>query len=191
MLFMVCSLAALTFVVRLVCAPFSAKVSDEMRKHPVVHLVWGGFAFVGVLMFLGLLNPSAWPRPSVERREQRRKVTERVEAAGGWDAIRRDCMILAEQHTNGFYSHWNDTNLPPAILALKPRTVEYHPHYGRVSMRIFGNHSTGGHSSPYFGLEVVTEKRDGYKPGEGYGGGVIGNRHTTNTQVADGIYEIY
>jgi len=191
MLFLVCSLAALTFIVRLICALFSAKVSDEMRRQPVIHWIWGGLAFVGVLLFLGVLNPSSWPPPSVERREQQQKLSERVQSAGGWDVIRRDCMALAEQHTNGFYSHGSDTNLPPAILALKPRTVEYSPHYGRVSMRIFGAHSTGGHSTPYFGLEVVTSKSDGYKPGEGYGGGVIGNRHTTFTEVAEGVYEVY
>ena len=106
-------------------------------------------------------------------------------------AIRRDCIALAEQNPNGFHSHWGDTSLPPAILALRPRTVEYHPHYGRVSMRVFGVHSTGGHSTPYLGLEVVTDKRTDYKPGEGYGGGVIGNRHTTFREVAEGVYEIY
>jgi hypothetical protein len=190
-LFMVCPLAALTFIVRVACAPFSPKVSDEMHRHPVIHWIWGGFAFLGVLLFLGVLNPSAWPLPSIERREQRRKLLERLESAGGWDAIRRDCVVLTEQHTNGFYSHWGDTNLPSAILALKPRTVEYSPHYGRVSMRIFGIHSTGGHSTPYFGLEVVTRKTEDYKPGAGYGGGVSGNYHSTFSEVADGIYEIY
>ena len=148
------------------------------------------------LFILVFILPSClmwWPPASVERREQRQKVAERVQAAGGWDAIRRDCVWLAEQYTNGFYSHWGETNaLPPAILALKPRTVEYSPADGRVSMRIFGIHSTGGHSTPYFGLEVVTSgKTEGYKPGVGYGGGVIGNFHSTYRQVVEGIYEIY
>ena len=134
-----------------------------------------------------------WPPASVERRTQRQKVVERVQTAGGWDAITRDCVWLAEQHTNGFYTHWHDTNfLPPAIVALSPLSVEYSPTYGRVSMRIFGIHSTGGHSTPYFGLEVLTSgKVEEYKPGVGYGGGVIGNFHSTCRQVAEGIYEIY
>jgi hypothetical protein len=38
---------------------------------------------------------------------------------------------------------------------------------------------------------VVTKKIGGYKPGEGYGGGVIGNHHSVTEQVAEGIYEIY
>jgi len=115
-----------------------------------------------------------------------------MELAGGWDAVRRACADLAEQHTNGFHSQWRDTNLPPTILALKPLLVEYAPEYGRVSMRIFGIHSTGGHSVPYFGLEVVTASGStDYRPDVGYGGGVIGNHHSAYDQVAEGIYEIY
>jgi hypothetical protein len=132
-----------------------------------------------------------WPPASLERHRHRKLLNERVQSTGGWDVIRNDCVAFAKEHTNGFHSFWNDTNLPPAILALKPMIVDYDPYFGRVRMRIFGGHSTGGHSVPYFGLEVVTDNRDGYKPGEGYGGGVIGNRHTTFREVASGIYEIY
>jgi hypothetical protein len=191
--FIFCPLATLLFVVRLVAALFSPKVSEQMWKHPTFHMIWGCFAFVGVLFILGFLNPEMWPPISVERREQRGKIMDRVQSAGGWDAIRRDCIALAEQNTNGFYSHWHDTNLPPEILALKLMTVEYSPNYGCVSMRIFGMHSTGGHSTPYFGLEVDTSTNSAsYKHGAGYdNGGVIGNHHSVAEQVADGIYEIY
>ena len=116
-----------------------------------------------------------------------------MQLAGGWAAIRRDCIVLAKQNTNGFYSHWHDTNLPPAIVALRPLLVQYSPQYGCVRMRIFGIHSTGGHSTPYFGLEVDTSTDTiGYKHGSGYdNGGVIGNHHSVAEQIADGIYEIY
>jgi hypothetical protein len=134
-----------------------------------------------------------WPPRFLERPIQREKIRERVKLAGGWDAIRRACVTLAEQNTNGFRSYWHDTNsLPPTIVVLNPLLVDYDPHYGRVSMRIFGIHSTGGHSTPYFGLEVLTtSKSENYKPGVGYEGGVIGNYHSAYNQVADGIYEIY
>jgi hypothetical protein len=135
-----------------------------------------------------------WPPIPVERHAQREKLAERVQVAGGWDAVRQDCISLAEQHTNGFYSHWHETNdLPRAIVALKPLMVEYAPQYGCISMRIFGIHSTGGHSTPYFGLEIDTSTNStGYKHGTGYdNGGVIGNYHSIANQVADGIYEIY
>ncbi len=193
--FLVCPMAALFFIVRLVVALFSSKVSEQMRRHPVIHAIWGCFAFGGGLIVLGLLNPEMWPPVSVERREQRAKVMERVQTAGGWDAIRRDCVRLAEQNANGFhFSGFRDTNgLPAAVVALKPMAVEYQPQFGCVLIRIFGMHSTGGHSRPYFGLEVDTSTNSvSYNHGAGYGnGGVIGNRHTVAEQVAEGIYELY
>lgn len=183
------------FIVRLVVALFSSKVSEQMRRHPVIHAIWGCFAFGGGLIVLSLLNPEMWPPVSVERREQRAKVMERVQAAGGWDAIRRDCVRFAEQNTNGFHSlGFRDTNgLPAALVALKPMEVEYQPQFGCVCIRIFGMHSTGGHSRPYFGLEVDTSTNSvSCNHGAGYGnGGVIGNRHTVAEQVAEGIYELY
>jgi len=135
-----------------------------------------------------------WPPASVERREQRAKFMERVQAAGGWDAIRRDCIAFAAQNTNGFYSHFRDTNgLPAAIVALKPMIVEYVPPTGCMRIRIFGMHSTGGHSTPYFGLEVDTSTNSvSYNHGSGYdNGGVIGNHHSVAEKVAEGIYELY
>jgi hypothetical protein len=120
-----------------------------------------------------------WPPRFLERPIQHEKIRERVK--------------MADQHTNGFRSYSHNTNgLPPTIAVLKPLLVDYDPARGRVSMQIFGIHSTGGHSTPYYGLEVfTTPKIENYKPGVGYGGGVIGNYHSTYNQVADGIYEIY
>ncbi len=135
-----------------------------------------------------------WPPIPVERHIQREKLAERVQAAGGWDAVRRDCVVFAELHTNGCFWPWDDTNsLPSALAALKPLRVRYSPQYGCVSVRIFGEHSTGGHSTPYFGLEVNTSTNSAdYKHGTGYdNGGVIGNYQSVAKQVAEGIYEIY
>jgi hypothetical protein len=190
--FLFCPFAAVLFIVRLIVALFSAKVSEEMRRHPVTHIIWGFFAFVGVLVFLGVLDPAMWPPRSVERREQRAKVMERVQAAGGWDAIRRGCVSLAEQNANGFYSHYRDTNgLPAAIVALKPMMVEHVPPNGCVCIRIFGMHRTGGHSTPYFGLEVDTSNSVSYNHGAGYDNGSVMGNHSIAEKVAEGIYELY
>jgi len=158
----------------------------------------GVLLWVGITLFaLFFLLPQlflAWPPQLLERRAQRGKVREWVKMAVGWDAIRRDCVSWAEQHTNGFSSHWHDTNgLPPTVGILKPLLVLYEPTHGRVSMKIFGGHSTGGHSTPYFGLEVLTtSKSEAYRPGVGYwGGDAIGNYHSTYKEIAEGIYEIY
>jgi hypothetical protein len=151
-------------------------------------------SYLLMTIFLWQLDLHKQRALQLERRAQQQKVIERVQLAGGWDAIRRGCVSLAEQNTNGFYSHWHDTNgLPTAIVELNPMMVEYYPVYSCVRIRIFGIHSTGGHSTPYFGLEVDTSTNSiGNNHGTGYdNGGVIGNRHSTNNQVAEGIYEIY
>jgi hypothetical protein len=214
--FVVCPLAALLFVVRLVVAQFSTKVSEQMRKHPVIHIVWGCLGFVGVLVFLGGLNPTWWPPPSVERRAQRQAVLQRVQKAGGWEAVRLGCEALVSNHPDGLYwfppssnvwvypnpqtepNRYYVTNLdygplPPSVAALRPFQVQYAPRSSCVSMQIFGMHRTGGHDTPYFGLEVDTStNRVGYEHGTGYdNGGVIGNYHSVAKQVAEGIYEIY
>ena len=93
--FLVCPIAALLFIVRLVVASFSAKVSVEMRRHPVMRTIWGCFAFVGVLIIFGVLHTAMWPPRSVERREQRAKIIERIQSAGGWPALQKDCDTLA------------------------------------------------------------------------------------------------
>src|SRR4051812_19297269 len=95
LLITVCPIAALFFIVRLACAPFSTKVSEEMRRHSIIHIVWGCFAFLGVILVLGILNPEAWPPAFVERRGQRQKVLERVQSAGGWASLQKDCDRLA------------------------------------------------------------------------------------------------
>jgi hypothetical protein len=175
-----------------------------MRRHPVIHWIWGGFAFLGVLLFLGVLNPMWWPPPSVERRGQRQKVLERVEAAGGWAAIQRDCDTLVSQHRDStFYWHRYDTNaLPPALAALNPWEVRFYspsvlrdfkdqPQVAVVRIKIFCMHSTGGHSTPYFGLEVVSGAgAETYRPRPSRGG-VSGNGYRSYTKVTDRIYEIY
>ena len=191
---MVCVLAALLFIIRLVVAPFSPKLSEQMRKHPVVHIIWGCFAFVGVLVFLGVLSPTMWPPISVERHQQRAEVLERVQTAGGWDAIRQGCIALARQNTNGFVSDYRHTNgWPAAIAALNPIFIEYEPAFGCMSIRIFGIPRTEGHSEPYFGLEVDTSTNSvSFNHGTGYdNGNVFGNHHSVAEKVSEGIYEIY
>ncbi len=55
-IFIVCPIAALLFVVRLVAAPFSSKVRSQMQKHPIIHIVWASLAFVGLV---AAMNPAS------------------------------------------------------------------------------------------------------------------------------------
>jgi len=188
-----CVLAALALFARLVCSPFSTKISAEMRAHPALHCLWGFFAFLGVLMFIDPFA-SFWPPVAVERHAQRAEVLARVQSAGGWDVVRRGCIDLAERHTNGFYSNWHDTNsLPAALVALHPLLVECQPQLGYLRIRVFGVHHTGGHSTPYFGLVVdISTNSPGHPPGTGNEKRSLpGSYHYTFDQVAEGIYEVY
>jgi hypothetical protein len=58
---------------------------------------------------------------------------------------------------------------------------------------IFGMHRTGGHSTPYFGLQVYTATNSlNYNSGIGFNTDrVLGNSYSGCEQVAEGIYEVY
>jgi hypothetical protein len=175
-----------------------------MSRHRVLHLVWGCFALFTAFVLFVLFNPSAWPPAWWERRAQREKVVQRVQSSGGWEALRRDCIVLAQTNEVVQWIRWHTNDapaLPPAIAALQPQQVDYvspklfgphsdEPRIPIVRIKMFGMHSTGGHSTPYFGLEVVAASS-----GEDYNPkarpSASGNGHLNYRKVSEGIYEIY
>src|SRR5580765_2471508 len=179
-LFLGCFLVELLFFVRLLCAPFSEKIREQMSRHRVLHWVWGCCALFTAFVWFVLFNPSAWPPTWWERRAQRSRVVQRVQSAGGWQALRRDCISFAQTNeiVEWFRWHTNDAPaLPPAIAALQPQQVSHvspkllgrphsdEPQFPIVRIKIFGMHATGGHSTPYFGLEIVAAMSgDDYNP---------------------------
>jgi hypothetical protein len=202
--YLFCPVAALLLVIRLVIAAFSPQVSGQIRKQPVMHAVWGCFAFVGILVFLGILNPAMWPPRSMERREQRDKVAGWIQASGGWAALQKDCDTLVAQNPDGaFIWYRGNTNaLPPTIAALHPWSVIYYspaevrnykdePQIPIVRIKVFGLHATGGHSTPYYGLEVVCAANAEHYHPQPAQGGVPGNHYDSYRRVTDTIYEIY
>ncbi len=173
------------------------------RRGSLSFLVWLLAGLVVVFFMLPSMLTS-WPSASVERRAQRQKVLERVQSAGGWAAIQRDCDSLAEQYRDSAFDwhHGAMNTLPPSLAALKPWEVHFYsptvlrdfrdePQVAVTRIKIFGMHSTGGHSTPYFGLEVVSGLgAEGYRPRPSRGG-VSGNGYRSYTPVTDRIYEIY
>ena len=91
--------------------------------------------------------------------------------------------------------------LPPAIRALQPQDVYYispklfgpqsdQPKIPLVRIKVFGMHSSGGRSTPYFGLEIVaTASSEDYTPKARLA--ASGNGHVNYRKVSDGVYEIY
>ena len=49
-LWLTCPVVAFFITVRLVCAIFSKKVWTQIQKHPVSHLIWGGYGYFGTLL---------------------------------------------------------------------------------------------------------------------------------------------
>jgi hypothetical protein len=184
--------------------------------------------FLLIVFLLCLASP--WPPTWAERRQQRQKVMERVQAVGGWDALKRDCLSLTESNEAiCWYRGNNSFALPPALAALRPQSVDFvspklrepKPHkaqarpvrafrseIGRfvlpelptfssntaevavLRIQIFGSHSTGGHSTPYSGLEIISGPGgEDYRPRASRG--ATGNRHTSYRKVEEGIYEVY
>ena len=203
-LFVGCFLIGLLFLVRLLCAPFSATIRLQMRQQRVFHWVWGCFALFASFLLFVLFNPEAWPPAWWERRTQRERILQRVQSAGGWEALRRDCILLAQTNEIIQWSRWHTNDapvLPPAIATLQPQQVYFfppkllgpqsnEPRTPVVRIKIFGMHSTGGHSTPYFGLEIVAaSSNEDYTPKARPA--VSGNGHRNYRKVSEGIYEIF
>lgn len=204
LLFVTCPCVALLFLGRLLCAPFSTKISGQMKKHPILHFVWGFFAFVGALAILGVLDPGIWPPKFVERRAQRQKVIARVQSAGGWEALKRDCTLLVQTNESLYWTRWHTNDLLaslPAIAVLQPQQVKFispkllvghldEPRVPVVHIKVFGMHATGAHSTPYFGLDVVAAPIEGnYIPKPAIA--ASGNAHRNYRKVAEGVYEVF
>jgi len=223
LVFVFCPIAFLLFAARFVASFFSKKVSEQIEKNPVTHVVWGCFAFIGLLVVSGVLSPAMWPPRFLERQQQENKVLERVQKAGGWDAVQAGCEALVSNYPNGlewfpprsnawvypnYLTHPNRyyvTNLdygpiPPALATLQAMEIHYHPPESLrkdepqvpvVRIKIFGRYSTGGHSIPYCGLEVVcTTNAGSYRPPPSRGG-AFGNHYNSYKQVTDRIFEVY
>jgi len=56
-IFLVCPIAAVLFLVRLLCALFSSRVANQIRKHPFLHGIWGCIAFVGIFALIRGIAP--------------------------------------------------------------------------------------------------------------------------------------
>jgi|SRR5208283_4552125 len=115
---------------------------------------------------------------------ERQQMLERVQAVGGWDVLRKDCILLAKQCGNE-PGNWYDDNtngLPASIIALKPRRVEFYPpnfdkttgdnwfndsDFPVVRITIFNEFYTGpgGSDKPPLGLDILCGNSSGaYNP---------------------------
>jgi len=148
--------------------------STATRRRSWYRLLWilpGLIVVYVILPFVFTGYPPMW----WVRHQKERELLERVQSAGGWAALKRDCDALAAKFKDddyGFGWRYGDTNsLPRAIAALRPKEVLYYSPKLRkesgielskafgtndvVRIHVFGAHSTGGRSGPWLYLEVV------------------------------------
>ena len=138
---------------------------DEQILSVGKNLVYYACKWLGILFLIALCFNLIWIGPPhwIERRQQRKIVIARVEAAGGWAAIKADCESMVREHGTNLSYHWirGDKGAPPlpkSLAAIEPRFIEFSPEVNgklSVSIRIFGMHSTGGRGQGFYALKVV------------------------------------
>jgi len=117
---------------------------------------------------------------------ERQKMLERVQALGGWDVLRKDCVSLAEKSgsKSGYriVSFIETNDLPAAIIALYPIAVGFFPpnfdgktsgswfndsDFPVVRIIVFNDYHTGfgGTDKPPLGLDILCGKStNAYNP---------------------------
>ena len=118
---MVSLIFSFIFLYRIVGAVFYSKIRSEIRKKPFVHFLM----FCAMPAAFGLIF-LIQPAP-LKVHEERKAVLERVKIAGGWEAITKDCFVIANQWPNNEtyyrFERTHSISLPPTIDALAPLEV--------------------------------------------------------------------
>jgi hypothetical protein len=197
-------IVGLAFLVRILCALFSEKIAGQIRRHPIIHSIWALPGLLVALILLPIFYPGVlnlWPPHWLELKHQRETVLERVQSAGGWEELRKDCVALAATNLEQSFQwfHKPIADLPPAIAVLKPMSVQCFPpqfllkdetKLKIVHIEVFGMHRTGGHDTPFYGLDVLCDPEpNDYQPQSART--APGNSHFNYRKITNGIYEVY
>ena len=181
---------SVVFLYRIIGAAFSSQLRQKISSKPFVHFLM--FCAIPLSIGLVILIHPAW----LKRHEERKIAFERVKQAGGWDALKKDCLILAKQQTN--YEHGDliwlryNTNFPPlpsAIAALKPFQVRCNPSepVPVVRIHVVGHHSTDFAWPEYWLWFVCGETPDNYSPKLGFHSGWF---RTTIQKLTNSVFEV-
>lgn len=191
---------ALAFIVRFFLAPFSRKIRNQIREHHFLHFLGGMIALCYCFFWFALIR-QMWPPHWLELRKQRNIVAERVQTAGGWDELRNGCVRLTQTHEDdGFvWFRREPQTLPVSIASLNPQEVRFYPpqwlpkdasKLSVVHIKILGMHATGGHSTPYYGLDVICEPgTPAYAPNPAPT--ALGNSYFQYRKLAENICEVF
>jgi hypothetical protein len=193
-------LASVALVIRMIMALVSRASARQLRKHWKVHVLWF-LAIPAVCLIFWPYIGNAWPPLWWERQALLNEMQAKVQSAGGWEALKKDCLAFSEQHKDESGSSWhrNDTNgLPASIVALQPQRVEFYlPDVGKnfndsgmpiVRITVFGANATGGRGTPWIGMDVLCgNPTKDYLPKRNRSS----DRDWRYRKVTEGVYEFY
>lgn len=158
---------SLLFLYRTVGAIFSSRLRDQIRNKPFAHFRM--FCAIPIVVGLTAFMHPAW----LKRYEERSKALKMVEQAGGWDALRKDCSVIASRATNYEYGDlvWqkymtNFPPLPPSVAVLDPYQIRC-THEGSASIvriHVLGHHSTDFAWPEYWLWFYCGDKPENYAP---------------------------
>ncbi len=150
----------------------------------------------GIVVIVAFLYPSVGTPWTIQRLKQRKMISERVQQAGGWSVLRKECGTSFSGVTTNFI-RWRkgvdaETNLPPTLAKLRPLEVRvYADPDGRVIARIkfYGAWSTGGRGIPYYGIWVVCSPTpNDFTPKLDFGGNTVKG---VIKKITNSIFEVY
>lgn len=124
---------------------------------------------IAVVLFLAFVAPPVLERIGhwQERKRIYQDSSQRVDKAGGWQAIENASLAFAKNIAPKIYFNqlyfWRGkrltTNeLPATLESLQPHTIEFEPDEHGVPLlriKLFGIHRTGLYDEPYYGIWVV------------------------------------
>ena len=199
-------LGVVVFIARVLGCAVSPEVADSVRRQPWLHVLWAvlAAAVLAQLAPAGALTPN-W----VRQIQQRREILQRVESAGGWDAIRVASTALVSNYLssgdlarstnrNMIYMIWrsgsssftNFTSGPIPVVLQRLKPIQFwldqpltNSTTTVVHLSIMTNQRSGpGLPKPYLALEVpVGPEASTYRP---WSPSLI-------KPLAEGVYEVY
>jgi len=188
LLFLAAACFGLVSVLNLVMTLIYKGTAKQITKRPIYYYGWVVLIPLAIILFF-VIDPVP-----LKFRQERQIAFKRVQAAGGWEAIKKDCCLLTNQPDGYFvwFMRPNYTNLPPAIAALKPIEVrcfvDEKLHVPIVRIHVLGISDTD-RTEPYFGFWIVCAPTpDDYKPKFDFGARSFQGK---SLLITNSVFEIY
>ncbi len=138
--------------------PKSAKGFSTDFKIVIAVILFWFFVLPPLLGLIGRIQ---------EQRKKYQAALQRVDKAGGWEAIEAACFNFStnigpktffDQHYFLQGKRLATNALPPALEILQPRQIQLEQGSNgirTIRLQLFGMHRTGMYDEPYFGIWVV------------------------------------